>query len=187
MGKKQDKTGQNDRPFRWNAAKARAALSTAEDTLTDHQIASEAGVSRSALAMWRLHPAFKARVDSHIAEISERIRRHGIAVADRRIQALQRRWELMNRVIDERASSDDMQDVPGGKTGLMVHNVKSIGAGPLAERVDLYEVDTGLLRELREHEKQAAQELGQWTEKRDLTSAGKPVKGYVDIDDGDDD
>jgi hypothetical protein len=31
--------------------------------------------------------------------------------------------------------------------------------------VEEYQVDTGLLKELREHEKQAAQELGQWSEK----------------------
>ena len=29
----------------------------------------------------------------------------------------------------------------------------------------VYSVDTGLLRELREHEKLAAQELGQWEER----------------------
>lgn len=53
----------------------------------------------------------------------------------------------------------------GGKTGLIVHNVKGVGKGDDFQLIDLYEVDTGLLREMREHEKQAAQELGDWTER----------------------
>jgi hypothetical protein len=32
----------------------------------------------------------------------------------------------------------------------------------------VYKVDTRLLAELRNHEKQAAEELGQWSEKREL-------------------
>jgi hypothetical protein len=57
-----------------------------------------------------------------------------------------------------------MAAVPGGKSGLLVHNVKSIGSGEFAERVDLYEVDTGLLQQCLALEKQAAQEVGDWEE-----------------------
>lgn len=57
-----------------------------------------------------------------------------------------------------------MPDVPGGKTGLLVREIKSIGAGPNSREVEEYKVDTGLLKELREHERQAAIELGQWQE-----------------------
>jgi hypothetical protein len=46
-----------------------------------------------------------------------------------------------------------MSKVPGGKTGLL----SVVKRKPL-----IVEVDTALLRELRAHEQQAAQELGQW-------------------------
>jgi hypothetical protein len=41
--------------------------------------------------------------------------------------------------------------------------------------VEEYEVDTGLLKELREHEKQAAQELGQWSDK------ARAEQGPIDV------
>jgi hypothetical protein len=68
-----------------------------------------------------------------------------------------------------------MQEAAGGTTGLLVRTVKSVGKGNDAELIDLYEVDTGLLREIREFSKQAAQELGQWT---DHASIEHEVKSY---------
>ena len=59
----------------------------------------------------------------------------------------------------------DVQDVAGGRTGLIVHNVKGVGKGDDFKLIDVYEVDTSLLKEMREHEKQAAIEVGQWQEK----------------------
>src|SRR5262249_32081265 len=53
----------------------------------------------------------------------------------------------------------------GGRTGLIVHNVKGVGKGDNFQLIDLYEVDVALLREMRECERQAAQEVGQWVEK----------------------
>jgi hypothetical protein len=66
-------------------------------------------------------------------------------------------------VIAERAADPDMANVPGGRTGLLVRRVKVIGSGDNAREVCEYEVDTGLLKELRELEKQAAVEAGQWS------------------------
>jgi Helix-turn-helix of insertion element transposase len=151
--------------FRWTTQREKAALLIANDEITDDAIAAEVGVSRQALWNWKTDPEFKARVDSLVTDFRAHVRRHGIAIIENRIGHLQRRHDLMNKVIVERAADPGMQDVPGGKTGLMVHNVKSIGSGADAERVDLYEVDTALLKELRDHERQAAQELGQWSEK----------------------
>jgi hypothetical protein len=66
----------------------------------------------------------------------------------------------------------DVAGHPGGDTGLVVRQVKMIGSGAAAQLVEEYPVDVALLRaeldvmrELREHEKQAAQELGQWVDK----------------------
>ena len=54
-----------------------------------------------------------------------------------------------------------MADVPGGEaTGLLVRDYKGKDA-----TAEVYKVDTALLAELRNHERQAAQELGQWDTK----------------------
>ena len=57
-----------------------------------------------------------------------------------------------------------MAEAPGGGSGLLVRQYQ--GGAPI------YKVDTGLVRligQLLAHEKQAAEELGQWTEKRDVS------------------
>lgn len=154
--------------------KEEAALLSALDELTDESIAAKLDVGLRTLGEWKSHPDFKARVDLHISELRARVRRRGIAIVENRVAHLQRRHDLMNEVIVERGKSREMQGVPGGATGLMVHNVKAVGSGENAERIDLYEVDTALLKELREHERQAAQELGQWQDKIDHTTGGKP-------------
>ena len=142
-----------------------AADLVAEDRLSDSQIAAEVDVHRQTLAAWKRRPEFQEKVRECAAAIERVILTDSIARRSRRVRALDDRWLLMQQVIEERAASSDMRAVPGGKTGLLAHDVKSIGGGGNAERVDVYEVDTGLLKELREHEKQAAQELGQWVDK----------------------
>jgi len=54
-------------------------------------------------------------------------------------------------------------------TGYMVRTVKQIGGGDTAQVVEEFAVDTGLLRELREIEEQAAIECGDWVEKKEPT------------------
>lgn len=85
-----------------------------------------------------------------------------LAARENRLAALQDRHNRLNLVMYERA--DDMADAPGGKSGLLARKRKMIGAGPMAREVTEYELDTGLLSEFREHEKQVAIELGQWQE-----------------------
>ncbi len=58
-----------------------------------------------------------------------------------------------------------MEKVPGGKTGLIVRQIKAVGSGAGMKIVPEYVLDTGLLKELRAHEQQAAGELqsrGDW-------------------------
>lgn len=94
----------------------------------------------------------------------------GIRNPQSRVSALEDRWERMRRVISERAADPEMQDVPGGKTGLLCMTFKQLGSGLTATVVREYKVDTALLYELREHEQQAAEELGQWTTRKETYS-----------------
>jgi transposase-like protein len=151
--------------FRWTDESKNAAEMIAAGTLTHTKIAEEIGVTRQTIHNWLAKPEFTARVQDHIDGFRAKVRSRGIAILENRVDALNDRWRLMQRVISERAESKQMAGVAGGGTGLMVHTVKGVGKGDDFQLIDLYEVDTGLLKELREHEKQAAQELGQWTEK----------------------
>lgn len=85
-----------------------------------------------------------------------------LAVRENRLAALQDRHDRLAMVLAERA--EDMAEAPGGRSGLLVRKQKIIGSGLLSREVTEYELDTGLLSEFREHEKQAAMELGQWQE-----------------------
>jgi hypothetical protein len=86
-----------------------------------------------------------------------------LAVREKRLGALQERHDRLRQLMIERG--EEMEgEAPGGATGLLARKRKMIGSGPMAHEVTEYELDTGLLSEFREHEKQAAQELGQWQE-----------------------
>jgi len=153
--------------FRWTKKAERAARLVADDTLSDEQIAAKLRIARSTLSRWKAHPEFQARVRAIVSEYREAILAEGIADKQNRILALNERWRRLQQVIEERARDPDMAKVPGGKTGLLVRQLKSIGVGENNTVVEEYVVDVGLLRELRAHEQQAAQELGQWVEKTD--------------------
>jgi hypothetical protein len=170
---------QNRTEIKLPPEKIRAAQLVAEDELSDEKIAEAVGCARSTLWSWKKEPAVAALIDEIRAEIDAEILKRGIARRARRVRAQDDRWMRMQRLLDARAAAPEMQGVVGGDTGLLVHRIKSLGAGENFCTVDEYEVDGVLLRELREHEKQAAQELGQWTNQLDVTTGGMPfLKSY---------
>ena len=156
--------------FRWNGKTEEAAQLVSDGNLTYSEIAERLEVGRTTIYRWMNHPGFAARIE----ELNEQFRKStahlAIARKEKRINAANRRWLAMQKVIDQRSEAANMQDVPGGSTGLIVHNVKGVGKGEDFQLVDLYEVDTALLNEMRQTEKQAAQELGQWTEQQIVTT-----------------
>lgn len=150
----------------WTRKTEQAALLVAQDTQSDEGIAAACGVSKVTLEAWKKRPDFAARVQAHVAAFAEAIKGRGIAERQNRVDALNDRWRKMRAVIEERAAAH-ADEAPGVGTGLLVRQEKQLGAGRNAVRVVEFVVDTGLLNELRQHEKQAAQELGQWSEKRE--------------------
>lgn len=148
----------------------------AAGVLTQEDIADQLGIDRRTLYRWRQDPDFAARVEVRVQEIGAEVRRIGIADQSRRLAALNDRWNRMRRVLESRADDPTMQGIPGGSTGLLVRTTKGIGKGADFQVIEEYAVDTGLLAELRATEKQAAQELGQWTEKKEVSGpGGKPI------------
>ena len=161
--------------WKWTKQRSKAAKLAADDTLTNDQIAAAVGITRQGVDKWRAQPEFQARVAEIVSAYAEAIKGEGIAHLQNRVASYNDIWHKMQTVIAERAESSEMQAVPGGKTGLLVHTYKMAGGRePIV--MDEYAVDTGLLAEMRAHAKQAAQELGQWTEKREVSGKdGKPI------------
>jgi hypothetical protein len=176
-------TPQKVTAFHWTKAKSLAAQSLAEDVLTDEEIAAKAGVCRKTIHAWKQRPEFAAKVNELADQLGEVAQRHALGRVGRRVQALTDRWERMLRIIKERSESPEMANVPGGKTGLLVRNVKAVGKGDDFQLIELYEVDAALLKELREHEKQVAHELGQWVDRKELTGKdGEPFFKFYGFD-----
>jgi hypothetical protein len=172
---------QNATPFAWTVARERAAALLADGELSDREVANEVGVDRPTLWRWRQHPDFAARVRSILERAAEELERHAIARKARRMRTYDERWRELQRVIAERAAAPEMQSVPGGKTGLLARRVKVVGGGENAREVEEYEVDTALLKELRELERQAAVEAGQWTTKSEVRGAAASVSVIPDL------
>jgi hypothetical protein len=147
-----------------------AALWLAEGERTEEAIAAALHLNPITLWRWKQQPVFAAAVEAHKARWAAEIAQEGIAHQQNRVNALNERWRLMQQVIAARAADESMTGA-GHETGLLVRTYK-----PGKYRVvEEYKVDAGLLAELRTHEKQAAEELGQWTKKTDVTSGGKPL------------
>jgi hypothetical protein len=145
----------------------RAARLTYDGRMTEEAIAAELGIARRTLVRWKASPEFRALIEQHRAaarqvEIQYTIadRRKRVALLESRRQKLQ---DGFDRIIAERGM--EMAGVPGGASGLLARQYKQIGAGEKTEKVEEYKIDPGILaisQELRELERQAAIELGQW-------------------------
>lgn len=103
-----------------------------------------------------------AEVQEAIAEWRDQIRKQGIADQTFRIERLNeldhRYWSLIE------ARAEQYDHIPGGNTGLLVRQEKATADGVIVE----YVADVAVTREIRELQKQMAQELGEWTEKRNI-------------------
>lgn len=115
------------------------------------------------------------RIDELQEKIAEKTIKSVVKLADlelavrlNRVNALEYRWQKIQQVIEERAADPSMAKIPGGKTGLLVRQIKVVGHGAGMRIVPEYVFDAGLMREARAHEEQAAKEVGQLVERRDM-------------------
>lgn len=143
--------------FGWNEAKIEAAQLIATGELSERQLAERIGVDRRTLYRWRHHPEFQARVEEELQTIRDALRHQKIGMREQRVAALNRRWLALQEIIAERGADPRMARAPGGRTGLLVRTKKALGARVVEE----FQLDGALLRELREIERAAAEELGQ--------------------------
>jgi hypothetical protein len=164
-----------------NGKQVQAALLVAEDELTDQQIADRLDVSQRTLERWKLKPEFQTAVKAHIDRLQTELSRYSIARKDRRVAEYNERWHLLKQVREARAANPDVPDAQGGRTGLVVRQIELDRDGCEHE---VFAVDTGMLAEMRNLEKQAAVEVGQWTERKELGGT-VIVRQYVGISEDD--
>lgn len=142
-----------------------AAQMVAEGRYELTQIAEKLGITRQGLHKLRRTPAFAARVDEISREFADAALKRALARKDYRITCLANRHSLLREVIEARAAAPDMQEIPGGHTGIMVRKPVTSKDGICGYE---FVVDTGTLKELRAVEEQVAKELGQFVEKREV-------------------
>lgn len=126
---------------------------------TQSEVAQQFGVARSTVL--RFVRRNQAEVDAKRQRVALAVEDLAIAQKVNRIAALDDRWRRLRRVIDERAADKQFASVPGMATGTMVRAIKAVGGGENMMLVDEFKVDTGLLAEIRNIERAAAEELGQ--------------------------
>jgi hypothetical protein len=115
-----------------------------------------------------------AAIEAHNAQVKAR----GIAVKQNRLDSYVRDFDGTEAIIRARAEHYAGK-CPGGDTGLIVGQLKLVkhvddtdpetGQRIWFEETWEYVLDAGLLAERRHLRKQIAQELGEWTERRDVT------------------
>ncbi len=129
----------------------------------------------SRLQRWSVAHSWQARLAAIAEEERQAIVRRGIAEKQNRVDLLVDLAKRYQQVIEARAKDND--DLTGGETGLIVREVTYLPGGSTRER---QEADVAVTKELRELAKQAAQELGEWTEKQAIDHGGKVTH---DVDD----
>jgi len=152
--------------------KEKTAQLLAEKDLSIIDIAAAVGVSRECIRLWQQEAEFAARVADHTAMLADLSQRFLIGRKAYRLGNLQERLLRMQRVMDARAADPELQKAGGGDAGLFVRRLRMIGSGENAMVVEEFEFDAALDKAMRDTEKQAAQECGQWAEKKEVSGAG---------------
>ena len=191
---------ENDHPTRvWTVREKTAIELVAQDFLTDVRIAERVGIRKGTLEAWKLKPDFRAAVLETRKAQNEAVMAEGIADKQNRINRINDTRKRLLTVIDERAKAAEDEGVSGAATGTLVRQAKIVKVYEVKEapakvgangqiitdpndevfvpskRVELvYEWahDASIHEELRALEVQAARELGQVIDKKDVTHRG---------------
>ena len=141
-----------------------AAQLLAEGRYQYREIAENIGITLKTLHNWRKDPAFAERVEKISSEFAARALKRAVAKREYRVNTLSNLHSKLLTVIEERAIAPGMDEVPGGKTGLLVRS--PIMSGGKVVGVE-YAVDTALIKEIRGIQEQVAKELGQLVERHE--------------------
>lgn len=156
---------------------------------SNEQVATQLGIGSRTLRRWLDDKDFVAELDAVKQQIRDAIRAEGIASKRFRIQSANDRHQRMQQLIEARAEANKRRALvledgdgeidfegyaaAGAETGLLVHTVTYLKDG----RREEWAFDSALAKAMLDHEKQIAIEVGEWSEKRELTGKdGKPLQ-----------
>ena len=127
------------------------------------------------LLRWSKGHQWQKRLEQAAKEQRQAIIARGIIEKQNRLDAYNDLFKRSYDVIKARAG-DETSTGPGSGSGLLARTYKGVGKGDDFKLIEEYAVDTGLIREMRELAKQTAQEMGEWTERKELSGPdGKPL------------
>jgi hypothetical protein len=138
-----------------------AAQLLGEDRLPDRQIAEIVGISRRQLAKWKTLPDFKELINTHAKQYISQFTTEGLARKEKRLAVKNDIHDRLLTAIKERGDDPDMEDVPGGTTGLVVKQYKAIGKGKSFRIIEEYKIDTPVVRSILDLHEDVREELGQ--------------------------
>lgn len=113
-----------------------------------------------------------AEIEKTIATERKKVLRSEFALQHKRVEALNRKIKQLMKITD----TDD---------SIWLADVKSVGTGPTAERVDLVQFNDAAFKELREYLADIADEMGERVKKKEVAYKELPPDRYEGI--GDDD
>lgn len=158
--------------FQRTRIRDRAAYLVARGGTSDQKIAQVCSVTPATIQQWKHRPEFQRWIKEYLDDWHKEFLAEGLKTKEARVKLLEDRHRRLTEIILARSQDPDLQQVPGGNTGLLSRTAKAIGTGPNQRIVFEYPVDIGLLRELRAHEQQAAQEQDQWAERKEISGPG---------------
>ena len=160
-----------------------AAQMIADDELSNREIAEQLGVVERTIERWCKNQEFKERVAEIAKAYADRVLNKGIARKEKRLEILKNLQSKLEQVISERAADPELASIPGGKTGLVTKQLKGIGKGGDFQVVEVYEVDTATLKEIRAILEQVAEGVGQKVTKHEHTGPdGDPIAVRVKLE-----
>lgn len=140
-----------------------------EEGMTTTQVAESVNVHPATVRMWLRRDDYQEAIRHYHELFEEQMMQFSVANKSKRIADLQMLLDKQKQVINERAQQYS-HFMGGGGSGLLVKQTKSVGTGPTAYAVDEYVYDSAIVRDILSLHKQAAVELGQWSEKSENTT-----------------
>lgn len=112
----------------------------------------------------------KPEIQRVIAQFREEVSQLAITNVQARLETIDDLKRRYLQVIAERAEQyGKTNEAPGVGTGLLVRQERIIGSGENAEKVIAFKIDDCVREAIQRLDEQAAKELGQWSDKLNIT------------------